>query len=253
MCHVGPSSVSVAGAGCGPVFYTPIFMSSLVTTKPRVQARAKLFFPHPGSVMGSCSYGRQPIGARPGRRGRRRTNQSPTWRRGARRGCSAGRACGGDVRGLLNKPISGRRRAFTRLTLLGKWVQQIEPCKRFGLAGGGGDGLLGAALQTIEHSPHLHTRWPERGGRGPGGEPGRCSWRSPAAIMPQCYKPQHFQPGADTTTTSRNTAELGCSFHIDNAISPSFTSTHPITTTNSTTFLMSQSRPQIHSCSYCSS
>ena len=29
---------------------------------------------------------------------------------------------------LLYKPISARRRAFTRLTLLGKWVQQIETC-----------------------------------------------------------------------------------------------------------------------------
>ena len=158
VCQVGPSSVCVAGAGCGPVFYTPIFMSSLVTTKPRVQARAKLFHTHPGSVMGSCSCGRQPMGARPGRRGRRRTNQGPSWRRGAGRGCSAVRACGGDVRGLLNKPISGRRRAFTRLTLLGKWVQQIEPCKRFGLAGGGG-----AALQPIEHSPHSVTKVEEPG------------------------------------------------------------------------------------------
>ena len=78
VCQVGPSSVCVAGAGCGPVFYTPIFMSSLVTTKPRVQARAKLFHTHPGSVMGSCSCGRQPMGARPGRRGRRRTNQGPS-------------------------------------------------------------------------------------------------------------------------------------------------------------------------------
>ena len=40
--------------------------------------------------------------------------------------------------------------------------------------------------------------------------------------------------------------------HIDNTIT-SFTTTHPITSTNSTTFHMSQPRPQIHSCSCCSS
>lgn len=32
------------------------------------------------------------------------------------------------VPSLLYKPISARRRAFTRLTLSGKWVQQIETC-----------------------------------------------------------------------------------------------------------------------------
>ena len=35
---------------------------------------------------------------------------------------------------LLYKPISARRRAFTRLTLLGKWVQQIETCSSANLA-----------------------------------------------------------------------------------------------------------------------
>ena len=36
---------------------------------------------------------------------------------------------------LLYKPISARRRAFTRLTLLGKWVQQIETCSWSSVSG----------------------------------------------------------------------------------------------------------------------